>query len=129
MFSANTVWKEGREQDMEKDLNRYFVFKINKDIPKHCWSVICECINPFAETRSTAREILEHLCRLVTKLKVTGLYNTGKLDKYLTLDMDKSGLNMTVLDGNEDPKAIRKCPMHPKFDGNYYFILKFSKLF
>ncbi len=115
MFSAHHVWMDAREDDMMKDLNRYFVFKINKDIPKHCWSVICECINPFRETRSTAREVLEHLSRLIYKLKIHGLQ--GRIEKYLFGDIDKSALNLTVMDPNEDPKAIRKCPMHPKYEG------------
>jgi len=118
MFSAQKVWMEYKEEDMMKDLMRYFVFKINKDIPKHCWSVICECINPFAETRSTAREILEHLSRLVFKLKTSGLVGSGRIEKYMMVgDMDKSALNMTVLDPSEDPRAVRKCPMHQKYEG------------
>jgi len=128
MFSDYNAWMNLREEEMMRDLNRYFVFKINKDIPKHCWSVICECINPFAETRSTAREVLEHLCRLIYKLKIPGFQ--GKIEKYLKGDIDKSALNLTTaLDSDTDPKAIRKCPMHPKYEGKYNIFNSLAYLF
>lgn len=28
------------------------------------------------------------------------------------------GVNKTMIDDGVDPKAIRKCPLHPKYEGN-----------
>ena len=39
-------------------------------------------------------------------------------------DDDISRLNLTKLDEAGDPKGMRKCSLHPKFDGKKIKILK-----
>jgi len=71
MFSKNEIWASYSNEDMMRDLRKSFVPKIHPDIPKHMWGIICECMNPFPETRIEAKELLERYSRLMIKLKIS----------------------------------------------------------
>jgi hypothetical protein len=116
LFSANEVWHGSSEEEMMRDLRKYYVPKIHQDIPKHTWGIICECLNPFKETRIDAKELLERYVRLMQKLKIPELLKD--IEKYI-VDQDVSKLNATSIEG-EDPKAIRKCPLHPRNEASTF---------
>ena len=42
IFSTLEVWAGSSENDMLRDLRKYYLPKINKDISKYAWGVICE---------------------------------------------------------------------------------------
>jgi hypothetical protein len=118
LLSASEVWQGQSEGDMLRDLKKFYVPKIHQDIPKHSWGIICECLNPFKETRIEATELLQKYVRLMQKMKIPDI--AKDIEKYITnSDLDISKLNATVLDG-EDPMAIRKCPLHPKYEASTF---------
>jgi hypothetical protein len=68
---SKPVWSEYEyENKMLDDLKKYYVPKINKDIPKQMWGLICECLNPFIETRINSQEALERYVRLMLKMGI-----------------------------------------------------------
>jgi len=73
MFSKSEIWAPNSKDDMMRDLNKSFVPKIHPDVPKHMWGIICECLNPFPETRIDAKVLLERYSKLMLKLKIPGL--------------------------------------------------------
>jgi len=73
IFSTKEVWQGHTELEMMRDLKKYYVPNIHKDIPKHMWGIICECLNPFKETRQDSKELLEKYVRLMMKLKIVEL--------------------------------------------------------
>jgi serine/threonine protein kinase len=70
IFSSKNVWEGVKDNDVINDLKKYYVPKIHKDIPKNAWSVICECLNPFKETRINAKELLEKYALICKKIKL-----------------------------------------------------------
>jgi hypothetical protein len=73
VFSSSEVWANSSEEDMVANLKKYYVPKIHKDIPKHTWGIICECLNPFREARIDGKELLDRYVRLMIKLKIPEL--------------------------------------------------------
>jgi len=73
IFSANEVWQGSNESEMMRDLKKFYVPKIHKDIPKQMWGLICECLNPFKETRIEAKEVLEKFVKVMLKMKIPEL--------------------------------------------------------
>lgn len=73
IFSKNEIWSPLSKDDMMRDLKRSFVPKIHPDVPKHMWGMVCECLNPFPETRIDAKELLERYTKLMHKLKIPEL--------------------------------------------------------
>ena len=83
LFSKNEIWSPLSKDDMMRDLKRSFVPKIHPDVPKHMWGIICECLNPFPETRIDAKELLERYIKLMLKLKIPELSkHLGKFHFY-----------------------------------------------
>ena len=122
IFSAQQVWAGMKENDILNELKKYYVPKIHKDIPKNAWSVICECLNPFKETRINAKELLDKYVLICKKIKLVEVAkDIGKqlikIEKYISME-GVGGANQTMIDDGVDPKAIRKCPIHPKYEGN-----------
>lgn len=70
IFSAKKVWEGITENEILSDLKKFYVPKIHRDIPKNAWSIICECLNPFKETRITSKELLEKYVLICRKLKL-----------------------------------------------------------
>lgn len=70
IFSAQQVWAGINDADIVVDLKKFYVPKIHKDIPKNAWSVICECLNPFKETRINAKELLDKYVLICKKIKL-----------------------------------------------------------
>ena len=58
IFSKKEVWYGITEEEIKEDLKKNYVPKIHADIPKNAWGVICECLNPFTETRIQSDELL-----------------------------------------------------------------------
>lgn len=73
MFSKNEIWAPYTKDEMIRDLRKSFVPKIHPDIPKHMWAIICECLNPFPETRINSKELLERYSKIMLKLKIPEL--------------------------------------------------------
>ncbi len=73
LFSKNEIWSTHTKDEMMRDLKKSFVPKIHPDVPKHMWGIICECLNPFPETRIDAKELLDRYVRLMLKLKIPEL--------------------------------------------------------
>jgi hypothetical protein len=73
IFSANEVWQGSSEIEMMRDLKKFYVPKIHKDIPKQMWGIICECMNPFKETRIDAKELLERYVKIMLKMRIPEL--------------------------------------------------------
>ena len=70
IFSAKQVWEGYNESDILNDLKKFYVPKIHRDIPKNAWSIICECLNPFKETRIDAKELLEKYVLICKRIKL-----------------------------------------------------------
>ncbi len=70
IFSAKQVWEGFSENEILNDLKKFYVPKIHRDIPKNAWSIICECLNPFKETRISAKELLDKYVLICRKLKL-----------------------------------------------------------
>lgn len=114
MFSKENIWHGMKTEQIKSELKKQYVPKISSDVPHNSWSIICECLNPFWEARITARELLEKYVRLMFKLKIPQM--APHLEKYASLiGGEVSKLNNTIQDG-EDVYAIRKCPLHPKYE-------------
>jgi serine/threonine protein kinase len=73
LFSTSEIWAGYSEEEMIRDLKKYYVPKIHKDIPKHCWGLICECLNPFRDARIEGKELIEKFAKLMFKLKIPEL--------------------------------------------------------
>jgi pyruvoyl-dependent arginine decarboxylase (PvlArgDC) len=58
---------------MLRELIKGSVPKIPTDIPKNMWGIICECLNPFTETRLEAKELLERYAKVMLKMKIPEL--------------------------------------------------------
>ena len=112
-FSENTIWYGYKESQMLEDLRKFYVPKIWQDVPHQTWGIICECLNPFYESRIDANELLDRYVKLMIKMKITELESV--LAKYT-----KGQVMMKSNDDGGDPKAIRKCPLHPKLDGKRF---------
>jgi len=71
IFSSREVWSGIEEETIKEDLRKNYVPKIHGDIPKNSWGVICECLNPFPDTRIEAKELLYKYSLICKKLKIT----------------------------------------------------------
>lgn len=111
MFSEKNIWYGYKETQMLEDLKKYYVPKIFADVPHQTWGIICECMNPFSESRIDAKELLDRYVKLMQKMKINELKEA--LKKYA------GGEDSGKQEDLGDPKAMRKCPLHPKFDGKY----------
>ena len=70
IFSFKNVWDGFKDSDIIEDLHKMFVPKIHKEIPKHCWSFIYECLNPFRDTRIKGKELLDKYVIICKKIKL-----------------------------------------------------------
>lgn len=104
---------------MLEELKKYYVPKIFSDVPHQTWGLICECLNPFSESRIDSKELLERFVKLLVKMKITIIEQ--ELKKYTVTSSEESSTK--VID-NIDPKLMRKCPLHPKLDGKLIYIKK-----
>lgn len=116
MFSEKTVWHGYKETQIIEDLKKFYVPKIFSDVPHQTWGIICECLNPFHETRIDAEELLERYVKLMMKMKIKSLER--ELLKY-SKEVD---LNVSRIEQSGDPKAIRRCPLHPKLEGKIIYL-------
>ena len=111
LFSEKYIWYGFKETQMIEELRKLSVPKIFSDVPHQSWGIICECLNPFTDSRIDAKELLERYVALMKKMKNPLL--TEELKKYSN-EGDVGGKQNEEMG---DPKAMRKCPLHPKLDG------------
>ena len=118
-FSKSKMWEGYSETEIIKQLKNTTSPKVPNDIPKFLWGIICECLNPFHQTRIDCKELLIRFYILFGKLNLSDLQiriqSMGALANLLPnssqLNISRSA-NQSVI--NDDPNAIRKCQVHPK---------------
>ena len=118
-FSKMKMWEGYTETEIIKQLKNLASPKVPNDIPKFLWGIICECLNPFHQTRVDIKELLSRFYVLYGKLNlielqiriqaINGL--AGFIPNNSQLNVSRS-VNQSVI--NDDPNAIRKCQVHPK---------------
>ena len=57
-FSKLKMWEGYTETEIIKQLKNLASPKVPNDIPKFLWGIICECLNPFHQTRVDIKELL-----------------------------------------------------------------------
>jgi hypothetical protein len=83
VFSSTELWANLTKEEMLRDLKKGSVPKIPADIPKNLWGLICECLNPFTETRIDAKELFDRYVKLMVKMKIPELFkHLGNLFKF-----------------------------------------------
>jgi hypothetical protein len=73
LFSKSKVWEGYSDSEVIKHLKSYTIPKIPNDFPQQCWSILCECLNPFSQARSEIKDILCRFHQLMGKLSYTDL--------------------------------------------------------
>lgn len=119
-FSKSKMWEGYTETEIIKHLKNLTSPKVPNDIPKFLWGIICECLNPFQQTRVDIKELLSRFFMLYGKLnlvdlqiRIQGIANlNGVLPNSSQLNISRSAVNASVI--HDDPNGIRKCQVHPK---------------
>lgn len=109
VFSDRPIWHDYKESQMIEDLKKYYVPRINSDIPHQTWGMVCDCLNPFREARINSKELFDKYVSLMMKMKISFLIK--HLEKY---SIDANEKSMLLID--DDSTTPRKCLLHPKND-------------
>ena len=72
-FSKSKMWEGYSETEIIKQLKNLTSPKVPNDIPKFLWGMICECLNPFHQTRIEIKELLSRFYIVFGKLNLTDL--------------------------------------------------------
>ena len=71
IFSKKKMWEGYTENEITKQLKSYTMPKIPSDGPQLCWGIICECLNPFYESRIHIKEIIIKFQSVLSRLGQT----------------------------------------------------------
>lgn len=118
LFSDKCIWYGYKETQMLEELRKFYVPKIFSDVPHSTWGLICECLNPFDESRINSKELLDRYVKLMFKM------NNPLLTDQLKRFSNEGETSKKASEELGDPKVMRKCPLHPKLDGKCDFNLK-----
>lgn len=71
LFSKKKIWEGYTENEITKQLKSYTMPKIPSDSPQLCWGIICECLNPFYDSRVQIKEIIIKFQSVLSRLGQT----------------------------------------------------------
>ena len=68
VFSQTRIWDGYSDGEILSQLKMKQIPKLPTSIPHQKWGIICECLNPFYESRINILDAIIRLCHLLIKL-------------------------------------------------------------
>ena len=133
VFSRSKVWEDQGETMIIKSLKSLSIPKIPRDINKENWGIICECLNPFYQTRIDIRDVFIRMDEVISKnsnlkdakrrlrriasIKGIGITPEGEDDFIDSNEISNTSIGKDKKEGNYE---MRRCYSHPKFNIDGY---------
>ena len=133
VFSRSKVWEDQSETMIIKSLKALSIPKIPRDINKENWGIICECLNPFYQTRIDIRDVFIRMDEVISKnsnlkdakrrlrriaaIKGIGITLEGEDDFIDSNEISNTSIGKDRKEGNYE---MRRCYSHPKFNIDGY---------